>query len=162
MAVSNCTTALHLALVVAGIGPGDDVVVPSFSFVATANAPTYVGARPVFADVDATTGNLTARHDRRGDHRAHARGDRRRTRAACRSTSTAVRERLRPARHRRHRGRRVRRRVDGLRPPGRRRRGDRGLVVPPAQAAHDRRGRDADDLAARVGRSCRAACASTR
>ncbi|MDH2414823.1 DegT/DnrJ/EryC1/StrS family aminotransferase [Nocardioides sp. CER19] len=60
VATSNCTTALHLALVVAGIGPGDDVVVPSFSFIATANAPTYVGARPVFADVDGTTGNLTA------------------------------------------------------------------------------------------------------
>ncbi|MFJ3403642.1 DegT/DnrJ/EryC1/StrS family aminotransferase [Promicromonospora sp. NPDC090134] len=60
VATSSCTTALHLALVVAGIRPGDDVVVPSFSFVATANAPTYVGARPVFADVDAATGNLTA------------------------------------------------------------------------------------------------------
>ena len=59
VAVSNCTTALHLALVVAGIGPGDEVVVPSFSFVATANAPTYVGATPIFADVDETTGNLT-------------------------------------------------------------------------------------------------------
>lgn len=60
VAVSSCTTALHLALVVAGIGPGDDVVVPSFSFIATANAPTYVGARPVFAEVDGVTGNLTA------------------------------------------------------------------------------------------------------
>ncbi|MCX2750268.1 DegT/DnrJ/EryC1/StrS family aminotransferase [Arthrobacter sp. MI7-26] len=60
VATSNCTTALHLALVVAGIGAGDDVVVPSFSFIATANAATYVGARPVFADVDLTTGNLTA------------------------------------------------------------------------------------------------------
>ena len=60
VAVSNCTTGLHLALVVAGLGPGDDVVVPSFSFIATANAPTYVGARPVFADVDAETGNVTA------------------------------------------------------------------------------------------------------
>ncbi len=60
VAVSSCTTALHLALVVAGIGAGDDVVVPSFSFIATANAPTYVGARPVFADVDAVTGNVTA------------------------------------------------------------------------------------------------------
>jgi dTDP-4-amino-4,6-dideoxygalactose transaminase len=59
VATSNCTTALHLALVVAGIGAGDDVVVPSFSFVATSNAPTYVGARPVFADVDPTTGNVT-------------------------------------------------------------------------------------------------------
>lgn len=60
VATSSCTTALHLALVVAGISRGDDVVVPSFSFIATANAPTYVGARPVFADVDAVTGNLTA------------------------------------------------------------------------------------------------------
>ncbi|MBD0323623.1 MAG: aminotransferase class I/II-fold pyridoxal phosphate-dependent enzyme, partial [Aldersonia sp.] len=59
VAVSSCTTALHLALLVAGIAPGDDVVVPSFSFVATANAAVYVGARPVFADVDPTTGNLT-------------------------------------------------------------------------------------------------------
>jgi len=60
VAVSSCTTALHLALVVAGVGAGDDVVVPSFSFIATANAAMYVGARPVFADVDAATGNLTA------------------------------------------------------------------------------------------------------
>lgn len=60
VAVSSCTTALHLALVVAGIGPGDDVVVPSFSFIATANAVLHAGARPVFADVDARTGNVTA------------------------------------------------------------------------------------------------------
>jgi dTDP-4-amino-4,6-dideoxygalactose transaminase len=60
VATSNCTTALHLALVVAGIGAGDDVVAPSFSFIATANAPSYVGARTVFADVDALTGNVTA------------------------------------------------------------------------------------------------------
>lgn len=60
VATSNCTTALHLALVVAGVTAGDDVVVPSFSFIATANAPTYAGARPVFADVDRATGNVTA------------------------------------------------------------------------------------------------------
>ncbi|WP_255769392.1 DegT/DnrJ/EryC1/StrS family aminotransferase [Pseudarthrobacter sulfonivorans] len=60
VATSSCTTALHLALVVAGIGPGDDVVVPSLSFIATANAVTYVGARPIFCDVDAATGNVTA------------------------------------------------------------------------------------------------------
>ncbi|MFD8478923.1 DegT/DnrJ/EryC1/StrS family aminotransferase [Kitasatospora sp. NPDC059673] len=59
VAVSSCTTALHLALVGAGVGPGDEVVVPSFSFIATANAVTYVGATPVFADVDPATGNLT-------------------------------------------------------------------------------------------------------
>jgi dTDP-4-amino-4,6-dideoxygalactose transaminase len=59
VAVSSCTTALHLALVAAGIGPGDEVVVPSLSFIATANAPRYVGATPVFADVNETTQNLT-------------------------------------------------------------------------------------------------------
>ncbi|SDI98823.1 dTDP-4-amino-4,6-dideoxygalactose transaminase [Frankineae bacterium MT45] len=59
VAVSNCTTALHLALVVAGVGAGDEVIVPSFSFIATTNAPMYVGATPVFADVDPQTGNLT-------------------------------------------------------------------------------------------------------
>lgn len=60
VATSSCTTALHLALVVAGIGPGDEVIVPSYSFIATTNAVRYVGATPVFADVDAVTGNLTA------------------------------------------------------------------------------------------------------
>lgn len=59
VATSSCTTALHLALIVAGIGEGDDVVVPSFSFVATTNAVRYVGANPVFADVDPVTGNVT-------------------------------------------------------------------------------------------------------
>src|SRR5271166_5685334 len=53
VAVSSCTTALHLALIVAGIGPGDEVIVPSLSFIATANAVRYVAASPVFADVDA-------------------------------------------------------------------------------------------------------------
>jgi perosamine synthetase len=59
VAVSSCTTALHLAMIVAGIGPGDKVVVPSLSFIATANAVRYVGAEPVFADVDLSTQNLT-------------------------------------------------------------------------------------------------------
>jgi dTDP-4-amino-4,6-dideoxygalactose transaminase len=60
VAVSSCTTGLHLALVVAGIGPGDEVIVPSLSFIATTNVVRYVGATPVFADVDARTLNLTA------------------------------------------------------------------------------------------------------
>ncbi|SFJ17487.1 DegT/DnrJ/EryC1/StrS family aminotransferase [Amycolatopsis sacchari] len=60
VAVSSCTTALHLALHALGTGPGDEVVVPSFSFIATANAVRYCGATPVFADVDEVTGNLTA------------------------------------------------------------------------------------------------------
>ncbi|MEO8283220.1 MAG: DegT/DnrJ/EryC1/StrS family aminotransferase [Pseudarthrobacter sp.] len=60
VATSSCTAALHLALVVAGIGHGDDVVVPSLAFIAVANAVTYVGARPIFCDVDPSTGNATA------------------------------------------------------------------------------------------------------
>jgi perosamine synthetase len=49
-----------MALHALGVGPGDEVVVPSLSFIATTNAPRYVGARPVFADVDLETQNLTA------------------------------------------------------------------------------------------------------
>jgi dTDP-4-amino-4,6-dideoxygalactose transaminase len=60
VATSSCTTALQLALQVVGVGPGDEVVVPSFSFVATTNVVVHAGATPVFADVDAVTGNLTA------------------------------------------------------------------------------------------------------
>jgi dTDP-4-amino-4,6-dideoxygalactose transaminase len=59
IAVSSCTAALHLALVAEGIGPGDEVVVPSLSFIATTNAVRYVGATPVFADVEPSTQNLT-------------------------------------------------------------------------------------------------------
>ncbi|HEY1624398.1 MAG TPA: DegT/DnrJ/EryC1/StrS family aminotransferase [Streptosporangiaceae bacterium] len=59
VAVSSCTAALHLALVAAGIGPGDEVIVPSLSFIATANVVRYVGATAVFADVDPVTQNLT-------------------------------------------------------------------------------------------------------
>jgi perosamine synthetase len=60
VAVSSATAGLHLALVVLGVGAGDEVVVPSLSFIATANSPRYVGAVPVFADVDPRTQNLTA------------------------------------------------------------------------------------------------------
>jgi dTDP-4-amino-4,6-dideoxygalactose transaminase len=59
VAVSSCTTALHLAMIAAGVSAGDEVVVPSMSFIATANAARYVGARAVFADVDAATLNIT-------------------------------------------------------------------------------------------------------
>jgi perosamine synthetase len=60
VAVSSCTTALHLALVSLGVGPGDEVIVPSFSFIATTNVVVHVGATPVFCDVDVRTGNLDA------------------------------------------------------------------------------------------------------
>ncbi len=56
--VSSGTAALHIAMHALGIGKGDHVVVPDFTFIATANAPRYVGAKPVFCDVDARTYNL--------------------------------------------------------------------------------------------------------
>ncbi|MCC6293319.1 MAG: DegT/DnrJ/EryC1/StrS family aminotransferase [Bryobacterales bacterium] len=58
-AVSNCTTALHLALRAVGVGEGDEVITVSHSFIATANAVRYCGAVPVFADIDADTFNIS-------------------------------------------------------------------------------------------------------
>ena len=58
VAVSSCTTALHLALVAGGVKPGDDVLCPSLSFIATANCIKYAGANPVFVDIDAATYNM--------------------------------------------------------------------------------------------------------
>ena len=55
VAVNSGTSALHIALLAAGIGRGDEVVVPSFTFAATANAVALTGATPVFADIDAAT-----------------------------------------------------------------------------------------------------------
>jgi perosamine synthetase len=58
VATTNCTTALQLALYVSGVGPGDEVIVPSMSFIATANSVWQCGATPVFADIDPLTYNL--------------------------------------------------------------------------------------------------------
>jgi dTDP-4-amino-4,6-dideoxygalactose transaminase len=55
LALNSCTAALEMAVAVAGLGPGDDVILPSFTFVSTANAVIKAGARPVFADIDPIT-----------------------------------------------------------------------------------------------------------
>jgi dTDP-4-amino-4,6-dideoxygalactose transaminase len=59
-ALSSGTAALHLALLLVGVGPGDEVIVPTLTFVATANAARYVGAEPVFVDSDLTSWNVDA------------------------------------------------------------------------------------------------------
>jgi perosamine synthetase len=58
LAVSNCTTALHLALLAVGVKPGDEVLVPAFTWVSTANAVMYCNAIPVFVDVDPVSFNM--------------------------------------------------------------------------------------------------------
>jgi len=57
--VSSCTAALHLSLLALGIGPGDEVIVPAQTHVATAHAALFVGAKPVFADIDPQTFNIS-------------------------------------------------------------------------------------------------------
>lgn len=75
VAVNSGTAALHLALRLIGIGPGDEVVLPANTFVATGHVVLQEGATPVFADIDPTTGNLDPEHLRallsphRGRHR---------------------------------------------------------------------------------------------
>lgn len=58
MATSSCTSALHLALVTLGVGPGDEVILPAFTWVATANVVEMQGARPVFVDIELDTFNI--------------------------------------------------------------------------------------------------------
>ena len=57
-ASTSCTTALHLALLALGIGPGDEVLIPSLTYIASANAIEYTGAKPVFVDIDLDTFNI--------------------------------------------------------------------------------------------------------
>ena len=61
-AISNCTTALHLAMITAGIGKDDEVICPSMSYIATANCIKYVGAKPVFAEIDPDNYNIDIKH----------------------------------------------------------------------------------------------------
>lgn len=58
LAVTSATTALHLAVIALGIGPNDEVIVPAFTWVSTANVIVYMGATPIFVDIDPKTFNL--------------------------------------------------------------------------------------------------------
>lgn len=58
VAVSNCTTALHLSLLALGIGPGDEVIIPSFTWISTANVVLYCGGKPVFVDINLDSFNI--------------------------------------------------------------------------------------------------------
>jgi perosamine synthetase len=58
IATSSCTTALHVLLAALGVGPGDEVIVPAFTWVSTANVVEHLGAKPVFCDVDLATYNI--------------------------------------------------------------------------------------------------------
>ena len=60
IATTSCTTALHLAVSALGLKPGDEVIVPAFTFIATPNVVEYTGATPVFCDVDLATFNIDA------------------------------------------------------------------------------------------------------
>ena len=59
-AVSNGTASLHLALIALGVGPGDEVIIPAFSYIATGNVVEIVGAKPIFVDIDLDTFNIDA------------------------------------------------------------------------------------------------------
>src|SRR6185503_17977561 len=57
-ATSSCTTALHIAVAALGLKPGDEVIVPAFTWVSTANVVEYMGAKPIFCDIDLRTFNI--------------------------------------------------------------------------------------------------------
>ena len=84
LAVSSGTAALHLMCLAAGIGPGDEVIVPSLTFVATVNAVRYCGATPVFAEIAGITRAVAVRRGCRG------RASRREPARSCTSPSAAI------------------------------------------------------------------------
>ena len=143
-AVSSGTAGLHLAVRMAGIGPGDEVITSPTSFVASANSILYERGTPVFADVDPEHAEHRSRRDRGGDHAAHARDPARaHLRLPVRDRSHQ-RDRRAP-RPRRDRGRRRGGRHAREGPAGRHARQPRDLRLLPEQADHDGRGRHGHD-----------------
>jgi hypothetical protein len=146
LAATSCTTALHLILAAMEIGPGDEVIVPAFTWVATANVVVYCGATPVFADVDRATYNLDPGDvARKVTPRTKAIiAVRRRRRHSARGTGNPH-----------HRGCRLRRREHIPRTVCRIARIRSCLLVSPTQVDHHRRGRDGHDTRRRAGREGR-------
>lgn len=64
VATTSCTTALHIALAALDLNPGDEVIVPAFTWIATANVVEYMGATPIFCDIDPATFNIDPEHAR--------------------------------------------------------------------------------------------------
>ena len=160
VATSSCTTALHLALLCAGVGPGDEVIVPSFTFVATAATVIQAGATPVFAEIGGQD-DLCMDPDPRGvadraPHQGDPAGPLRRLRGGARSASSGSApsaawscSRTAPT------------------PPSRKPEGGgsathrarRGLQLLPQQGARDRRGRRAEHRQRRGRRRGPGCCA---
>ncbi len=136
VAVSSGTAALHLAMMALGIGPGDEVIVPAYTFPATANAVELCGGRAVIVDVDPDTFNLDIGHVAAAADAAH---EGRRPRPSLRppgSLGGAAGRGAGGGRTRRGRSRRARRPLP--RHAVRLARRDGLPVVPPAQDRHDR------------------------
>ena len=158
VAVSSCTAALHLAYLAAGVGPGDEVIVPSMTFAATANAVLYCGGTPVFADILGPHDLAhRSRARRRADRPAHARPSPSCTSPAIPAPVDAAARAVRRARARADRGRRARaeRATSGGRKLGHVRPG-RGVLVLLQQGARVRRGRPAGHRRRRGRRRCAA------
>ncbi len=160
VATTSCTTALALALHVSGVGPGDEVIVPSLSFIATANAVWHCGAQPVFADIDPRTYNL--------DAAAAEQAITARTKAimpvhqvGLPADMDAFLELARAPRHRDRRGRRLRDRRQLQGAADRLARFAGLLLAAPAQGHHHRRGRHDRRAGSRRRRAAAAAARRT-
>ena len=138
--LNSGTSALHAAYAAMGVGPGDEIVTSPMTFAATGNAALYLGARPVFVDVDPSTGLIDPTLGRGRDHQPHPSHRRHRLRGSASRLRRARTDR-RAARHPDRRGCRAFARSHRSRASRRHARRRHGPLVPSGEADHDRRGR---------------------